>query len=144
VLPSLGRKLCEAAKRNRGLASPITLWTVERNEALAGFHYLSLFTHPAVPENLLTPGEAGAVREVALALATALLAHKGPKKLDREEVEEKIQPGWLDTFAEPPDERWIRRLKQRAAREDALRATPVRSMPRFLLRLLTPPEDTGS
>ena len=144
VLPIIGRKLCAAAKRSRGLASPITLWTVKRSEALSGFRYLSLFAHPAVPENLLTTDEMRAVREVAQALATALGARKGPKKLDREEVEERIQPGWLDRFAEPPDERWIGRLKQRAAREDALRATPVRSMPPILLRLITPPEITGS
>ena len=140
ALPTLGRRLSASAKRNRGLPSPITLWTVERSEALAGFRYLSLFTHPAVPGNLLTPDDACAVGDVALALARALLARKGPKKLDREEVDERIQPDWLENFAEPPDERWILGLKRRAAKEDALRKTSVRPLPVSLRRLLPPPD----
>ena len=139
ALPSLGRKLCAAAKREWAVSDPITLWAIKRSEALAGFHYLSLFTHPSVPKNFLTTDEAHAVFEVALALATELITRKGRKKLDRSEVDERIQPDWLENFAEPPDERWILGLKRRAAKEDALRETSVRPLPVSLRRLLPPP-----
>ena len=91
ALPILSRKLSAAAKRNRRFPDPITLWAIERGEALAGFHYLSLFTNPTVPKNFLTTEEADAVREVALALVTALLARRGAKKLDRAAVERWLQ-----------------------------------------------------
>ena len=73
---------------------------------MAGFHYLSLFAHPSVPKSLLTADEAQAVHEATLALAIALLARKGAKKLDRAAVERWLQ-AWNEPEAsdlEPPNE----------------------------------------
>ena len=142
ALPEFGRKLRAAANRKRTSGDPIALWTVERTEAPAGFRYLTLFTHPLVPESFLTTDELTAVREVTLALATALLARKGAKRLDHAAVERWFQ-AWDEPATsdlEPPDERWMRRLKRRTGEEDALRATPVRRVPMFLRRLLAPPK----
>lgn len=142
-LLGLGRKLCAAARRSRTSSVWIAIWAVERGEALAGSHYLGLFSHPDVPETFLTADEAHAVGEVALTLAAAVLARKGAKKLDRAAVERQLQ-AWREqaTFDHdpdhPPDDRWRRRLQQRVNQDDVLRGTPVRPIPAFLLGLLAP------
>jgi len=146
TLPAFGRKFRDAAKRRRKSGGRITIWTVQRDEALAGFHYLALFSHPLVPESFLTTDEGHMVREVTLALASALLARKGAKKLDRAAVERQLlawhQPSTSDHDPDhPPDERWRQRLKRRVAQEDVLRRTPIRPIPAFLLGLLAPPAD---
>src|SRR6266508_1304348 len=104
----------------------MVLWTVERDEALAGFHYLALFSHPLVPHTFLAIDEERAVRDVALTLAMRLLARKGARRLDRAAVERQLQTWRQPPTSEedpdhPPDHRWMRRLKRRVAKEDALR-----------------------
>lgn len=143
LLPALGRKFRSASARKRASDASLVLWAVQRGEALAGFHYLAWFALPEA-DGLLTSDEAPAVHEVRLALATVLLARKGAKKLDREAVERRLEewqkPPTSEQDPEAPDERWVRRLKRRIAADDALGATQVRSIPAFLLDLLTPPE----
>jgi hypothetical protein len=144
-LPGLGRKLRAAARRRRTAGLDLDIWNVERTEALAGFHYLVSFSLPNVPESFLTADERLAVREVALAIAQVLLARRGPRRLDRTEIERQLRafaapPSLEEDAAHPPDERWSRRLRIRLAKDDALRATLVHPLPTRLFRLLAPPE----
>src|SRR5688572_18008816 len=86
-LGGFGRKLSAATKRRRASGSELGVWNIEREEAVAGFHYLALFTHPKVPGSFLSEAESISVREVALAIAAQLLARRGPKRLTRAEIE---------------------------------------------------------
>lgn len=138
LLPAFAQRLSRVAARRRGTERPdvlLTVRTLTRGEAFAGFHYLSLFFHPDVPVDTLTRHDAQAVREVMFALAAGLLARRGPNKLDRVAVERRLQ-AWNPSTSDG-DVRWISRLKQRVKREGALGATPLSRIPKRLLSLLT-------
>jgi hypothetical protein len=143
ALPSFGQALLAAARRRRTPSGHLAIWTIGRPAALAGFHYLALFSHPSVPQNFLTTDEAIAVRNISLALAVALGTRSGAKKLTRAEAEQRIQTGKvpadsIEAPEQPGDERFQRRLRKRVAQQDALAATTVANLPQFLLNVLAP------
>jgi hypothetical protein len=147
ALPSFGVKLCAASKRRRRSGSTINLWTVERAEALAGFHYLVFFSHPEAPSDFLTPDESESIGEVCLTLARLLLAKRGPKGLDPAAVESRVLAWDQPLAAEeqgPVDRRFTQRLKGRKNRRDILNRTPLRPLPRFVLALMSPRKITGN
>ena len=122
-LPAFADKLEAAAERRRvtdrhdgSIAVYLT-----RSEALAGFHYVVLFSHPDVPEASFTTAE----RQAALASPErhrVLVAARGVKRLDCAQVERRLE-SW-DPATSAGDPRWILlRLKKRVA-EEAVRARP--------------------
>jgi hypothetical protein len=121
ALPAFGRKLGKAVRRRRRSATKIVIWTVDRDEAEAGFRYLFLFSHEDVPSHYLTFGEMDAVHNVALAIASSLIARRGAEQLDAEEIERRIR-AWErpeTSKVDVLDLSWVRRLKQRSAGERA-------------------------
>lgn len=150
-LPAFGRKVRGAVTRKRKATDLLTLWMMPKSQAEAGFFYLSLFSHPLVPESFLTAEESGAVREMVIALADALLAKRGQRRLSREAAEQRVA-AWTASSLPPSrneslavvddrcvDDRWQRRLRRRLEREDVLRRTAVNAIPPRLLLLLAPP-----
>ncbi|MGH9203336.1 MAG: hypothetical protein ACRD2A_19075, partial [Vicinamibacterales bacterium] len=139
-LRDLADKLLAGAKRKRTSTTQITLWTVGRPEALAGFNYLALFSRPEA-EGFLTEVETDAVHAVTLTLAMALVARRGGSRLDREAIDQRLK-NWLEAPDERVpivgDERWVRRLRRRAADDDALQRTLAHSIPASVLELLVP------
>jgi hypothetical protein len=145
ALPMFARRLSAAAMRKRRPGGSITVWTMSKVEALAGFHYLTLFSHPDVPESFLSAAEVEAVREIALSLTQALLARPGKNKLTREAAERWIKASQRtrDLEEQDPvtvDPRFVRRLKRRVEREDERARSAITSIPPAVLRLLSPPK----
>jgi hypothetical protein len=142
-LPAFGRKLCDASRRKRK-SDFVDLWSVKKSEALAGFHYLSVFVlYPDIPDTFLTADERAAVHEIVIALATKLVARSGKKRLSRAEAERWIaasQQKYPASEDDPQtvDPAYMRRLKRRLQREDAIGRTPVNPIPSFLFALLAP------
>lgn len=116
ALPAFGRKLGKAVRRRRKNATEIVMWTVDRNEAEAGYAYLMLFSHEDVPPDFLPLKEMDAVHNVALDILSLLWGRKGAKELSADEMDARIRDR-NDTGAS--DERWIRRLKLRYDKETA-------------------------
>src|SRR5262245_24187155 len=79
ALPEFGRKISNALKRKlrNPKANEIKLWTVNREEAEAGYTYLMLFSHEDIPPDFLTYEEMDAVNNVALSILDVLIPIKG-------------------------------------------------------------------
>ena len=137
LLPVFATKVLAAAARKRATDRPDGTITVRlaRLEGLAGFHYLVLYEWHGAADDWLTTDERHAVFETVRALASALVARRGAKRLVRRAVEDRLE-GWNPTTS-LQDARWIRRLKRRVAREDRLAATPLRPIPARLRALLS-------
>ena len=137
-LPDFSRKLAKAVSRRRGKTLEIVLWTVTRNEAEAGYQFLMAFSHPDVPDCLNTD-EMDAVHNIALRLVSALTARRGRQSLSQEDIEKRLG-AWNDpetTAVEIPDQRRVRRLKQRMLKDDEFWRTAQRApLPPGLLALL--------
>jgi len=150
ALPAFGRKLGKAVRRRRTNVTEIVMWTVDRNEAEAGYRYLMLFSHEEVPSHFLTLAEMDAVHNVALDILSSLLARTGPKKLDADQIQRRIRAWDVPETSDVDvlDPKWIHRLKQRVARENAFwqqahgaRRPPI---PPSVLALMAPRKITGN
>jgi hypothetical protein len=139
-LPAFGRKLGAAAKRKRRSRALIGVWNLQRLEALAGFYYLALFTLPDA-DAFLTAKEISAVHEILLALATALAARRGKRRLTRREADRRVRAWQEPAICEEDlqvDKRWKQRLQRRGEQEDLRGRTLVNPIPSVLLNLLAP------
>ena len=144
-LPAFGRRLGKAVKRRRTNPTEIVMWTVDRNEAEAGYSYLMAFSHEDVPNTFLTFEQMDAVHHIALELVMALVSRRGDKGLDREGIARRLaawdEPETSDM--DVPNPRWVRRLKRRVARDDAFWQTARRSpLTPFALTILAPRKTT--
>ena len=136
LVPVFATKILAAAARSRYDWPDGTITVrLARLEGLAGFHYLVLYEWHGAADDWLTTDERHAVLETVRALASALTARRGAKRLVRRVVEDRLQR-W-DPATSLQDARWIRRLKRRVASEDRLAATPLRPIPARLRALLS-------
>lgn len=143
-LPILADKLRKAAARRRR-SNVVSIYTVTRAEAVAGFHYLACYFHPNVPEGALSDEERRMVNEVALDLGRALKARPGPARLLRADAEHVVGvyqqhrnrtlPARLDHII--PDGTYAKRLAARLKRQAEIEQTPVYPLPAALLRILS-------
>lgn len=142
-LPSAGRKLLDACRRNQANKRTIKLWALTRSEATCLFHYLALYFHPQNDDaNFLKASELEHVRHVALNVARVLLAKPGAERLSQADTEyvlaihtENIK-GTLPDHVTPPEPAQVRKLNKRLAYKRSLEVTKLSSIPVYLQRLM--------
>jgi hypothetical protein len=132
-LPTFGNKLRAAAHRRRrdNGSAAITLHSLPRDEATAGFHFLALLSHPDAPA--LKDHESSAVRDIAVELARSLQAKPGARPLSREEAEKRIAD--YNEFRDPGLRTHAKNLEARLARLAKLGRTLLAAIPAALRKL---------
>ncbi len=142
-LPSAGRKLVRAARRNQANKRTIKLWTLKRSEVICLFHYLALYFHPQNDNaNLLNASELKHVREVSLTLARALLAKPGAERLSQAdaeyvvEIHEEKLNRTLPKHITPPEPAQVRKINKRLEYKRSLERTKLSNIPLYLQTLI--------
>jgi hypothetical protein len=142
LLPIAGKKLLSASRRIRDDLESITVYSINKAEATALFHFLALFFHPENEfKNLLTESETKKVREVVLSIAAQLLAKPGINRQSRSDDEHMIglysqdKDGTLPAHRIPPDRAHARRLQSRVRNLTLLEAKKLSSIPIYLQAL---------
>ena len=120
-----------------------TICEFPRNEALATFHYTSLFFHPSIPKSkFVNDIDSDRLRFINFALAKVLKSKPGPERQSDVDdhyvldLHQEYLDGTLPKRIVPPDFSFIFRVKQRQHKRSHLLNTPLNGIPLYLQQLM--------